>query len=51
MSVQTHTPKILPLVVPDYMIYEIMDGKPIYYRGYNDVLRKLKTLEEVMASG
>ncbi len=44
------SPQISPIVVPDYLIYEIMDGKPIYYRGYKDVLRKLKTFEEIMAS-
>lgn len=34
--------------VPDYLVYEIMDGKPIYYRGYKDVLNKTKTLEDIM---
>lgn len=34
--------------VPDYLIYEVMDGKPIYYRGYQSVLNKTKTLEQIM---
>lgn len=34
--------------IPDYLVYEIMDGKPIYYRGYQSVLKKTKTLEEIM---
>ncbi len=24
--------------IPDYLIYEMDDGKPIYYHGYQDVL-------------
>ncbi|WP_460949998.1 Uma2 family endonuclease [Spirosoma daeguense] len=34
--------------IPDYLVYEVMDGKPIYYRGYQSVLNKTKTLEEIM---
>lgn len=34
--------------VPDYLIYEMMDGKPIYYWGYQSVLNKTKTLEQVI---
>jgi hypothetical protein len=37
--------------IPDYLIYEIMDGKPIYYRGYRDVLAGRKTLEEIRGRG
>jgi hypothetical protein len=33
--------------VPAYLIYEIMDGKPIYYRGYREVLNQTKTREEI----
>lgn len=36
--------------VPDYLIYEMDEGKPIYYRGYKDVLNKTKTLEQIMGS-
>jgi len=36
--------------IPDHLIYEIMDGKPIYYRGYRDVLAGRKTLEEIMGA-
>lgn len=36
--------------IPDYLIYEIMDGKPIYYRGYKEVLNKTKTLGDIMGS-
>jgi hypothetical protein len=34
--------------IPDYLVYEVMDGKPIYYRGYQSVLNKTKTLEQIM---
>jgi len=36
--------------VPDYLICEIMDGQPIYYKGYQEVLTEAKTLEEIMGS-
>ena len=38
--------------VPEYLIKEVLDGIPIYYKGYKAVLRKEKTLESIMgASG
>jgi Uma2 family endonuclease len=43
-----HRPK--PRNVPDYLIYEIMDGKPIYYKGFRDVLSGRKQVEEIMGS-
>src|SRR5215210_6114874 len=36
--------------VPEYLIYEIMDGKPIYYRNYKSVLNKTKKFEDIMGS-
>jgi len=39
-----------PANVPEYLVYEIIDGKPYYYKGYRDVLNKTKTLEEIMGS-
>jgi Uma2 family endonuclease len=36
--------------VPDYLIYEMDEGKPIYYRGYKEVLKGIKTPEEIMGS-
>lgn len=36
--------------IPSYLIYEVLDGKPVYYKGYRDVLAKTKTLEEIMGS-
>lgn len=36
--------------IPDYLIYEEIDGKPIYYRGYQSVLNKKNDLEGIMGS-
>jgi hypothetical protein len=35
---------------PDYLIAEVLNGKPLYYRGYKEVLKGKKTLEEIMGS-
>jgi Putative restriction endonuclease len=37
-----------PVKVPEYLIYEMVKGKPIYYKGYKDVLNKTKTYEEII---
>lgn len=34
--------------IPDVLVYEEIDGKPIYYRGYRDVLAKQKNPEDIM---
>lgn len=39
-----------PVEIPKALILEEIDGQPIYYRGYRDVLRGEKTLEEIMGS-
>ena len=36
--------------IPRSLIYEEMDGEPIYYCGYQDVLDKKKTLDDIMGS-
>lgn len=36
--------------IPAYLIYEEMDGQPIYRKGYKSVLNKSKTLEDIMGS-
>lgn len=36
--------------IPESLIYEIMDGKPIYRKGYRDVLSGKKTIEEIMGA-
>ncbi|TAE20718.1 MAG: Uma2 family endonuclease [Cytophagales bacterium] len=39
-----------PTVSLESLIYEVMDGEPIYYKGYRDVLSGKKTAEEIMGS-
>ena len=36
--------------IPNYLVYEVMNGKPIPYRGFQEVLNKNKTLEDIMGS-
>lgn len=35
--------------IPEALIYEIVDGKPIYYRGYREVLNGTLNQEAIMA--
>ncbi|MBK8965807.1 MAG: Uma2 family endonuclease [Lewinellaceae bacterium] len=37
--------------VPSYLIKEWVNGIPVYYKGYRDVLNKTKAPEEIMADG
>lgn len=34
--------------IPKYLVYEEMDGKPIYYKGYQEALEHEKTLDDIM---
>lgn len=36
------------LVIPEHLIYEVMDGKPIYYKGYQEVLKGTQNPEDIM---
>ncbi len=36
--------------IPSYLIHEILDGEPVYYKGYREVLAGAKTLEDIMGS-
>lgn len=36
--------------IPKELIYEMVDGQPIYYRNYKQVLTKKKSAEEIMGS-
>jgi Uma2 family endonuclease len=36
--------------IPEMLIYEMVNDKPVYYRGYQDYLNGIKQIEEVMAS-
>jgi Uma2 family endonuclease len=37
--------------IPKELIYEVIDGKPIYFKGYKEYLTKEKTLDDIMATG
>ncbi len=39
-----------PRKIPDALIYEVMDGEPIYYKGYRAVLSGKKTIGEIMGA-
>ena len=45
------SPKLKNLAVPNYLIYETLDGEPIYFQGYQQVLNGEKTKEDIMATG
>ncbi|MGA0558864.1 Uma2 family endonuclease [Larkinella sp. VNQ87] len=38
------------IVSPESLIYEVLDGRPLYYRGHEDVLTGRKTPEEIIGS-
>jgi Uma2 family endonuclease len=37
-------------LVPKDLIYEVWDGKPLYFKGYEDVLNGIKTKEDIMGA-
>jgi hypothetical protein len=44
--------KPVPRKIPQQFVYEILDGQPIYYKGYKEVIQNKKTIEEIIgASG
>ena len=36
--------------IPSFLIYEVLDNKPVYYAGYKEVLAKRKQPEQIMGS-
>ncbi len=38
----------IPEKIPDTLVYEEIDGRPIYYRGFRDVLAQKKTAEAIV---
>ena len=51
MSSQGAVRKTATQAIPSALIYEIIDGKPIYFAGYKDVLNGNKTIEEIRTTG
>ena len=43
-------PKKKQQIIPDYLIYEMMRGKPIYYKNYEKILNQQATFEEITGS-
>lgn len=43
-------PKIPAKKIPASLIYEVIDGKPIYYKGYREVLNGTKKSSEIMGA-
>lgn len=39
-----------PPVALESLVYEVLDGRPLYYRGYEDVLAGRKTPEKIIGS-
>lgn len=38
------------LVIPNALVYEVLNGRPLYYRGYKDVLAGTRKVEEIVGS-
>ncbi|ODS73340.1 MAG: hypothetical protein ABS46_20200 [Cytophagaceae bacterium SCN 52-12] len=36
--------------IPSYLVHEVLDGEPVYYKGYREVLAGARTLEEIIGS-
>src|SRR3954451_18094605 len=36
--------------IPKSFVYEILDGKPLYYKGYKDAIRNHQTAESIMGA-
>lgn len=36
--------------IPSYLVYEILNGRPLYYRGYKEVMQKNLNPESIMGS-
>lgn len=51
VAVRTDKQKSKKPVVPDYLIYEELEGVPVYYRGYQNVLQGKQTPDEIMGYG
>ena len=42
--------KIIKHYIPDELVYEIMNEKPIYYKGYKEVINDKKQIQDIMGS-
>lgn len=49
IKTKNKTPFITPRI-PDKLVYEKIGGKPVYYKGYKEVINLEKQIEEIMGS-
>ena len=49
LTTQEPTPTAAP-VIPSALIYEVLNGRPLYYKGYKEVMEKNLNPESVMGS-
>ena len=49
MVAENPVPPVLHQEIPPVLVYEVLNGRPLYYRGYKEVL-SVSTLESVMGS-
>jgi len=49
-STRKTQPRLRVRDIPASFVYEVMDGKPIYYKGYREALEQGKTAEEIIGS-
>lgn len=50
MEKVVETPILASKTIPEYLIYEVIDVKPLYRKGYREVLNGTKTKAEIMGS-
>lgn len=44
-------PKKTKSKIPEHLIYEMVDGRPVYYAGYQNVVKGIVNLETIMGAG
>ena len=47
----TLTTPTTSFAIPQYLVYEEINGKPIYYKGYEEVLAQQKKMDDIMGCG
>lgn len=50
MVATQETPVIAAPEIPSYLVYEVLNGRPLYYRGYKEVIEKNLNPESIMGS-
>ena len=50
IAAEAHKVSSIKSKIPEALVYETINGKPVYYRDYRLVINKEKTIEEIMGS-